>query len=352
MAFRRGWTHGVLAMVVLPLALAGGMRLWARWRPPRDGPPLRAGPLLALSCVAVWSHPALDWLNTYGVRLLMPFDGRWFYGDAVYIVDPWLWLLAGAAVVLARSRGRRTLAGWVVLGTAMTGLVLWSGRVPLLGKLVWAAAVLTLTVARWRRGPMDQAPRVALASLAVLALYIGAMIDTTAWARAEATRALTAAGTPPEQLIVGPVAAQPTRRTGVARIAKGYVFFDLDRLDAPDPTAASETPTGAPPAAAAAATAPAAAVNWSDKQTTLFDYQTNFAQAGAAIEGAKAAPGVQGYLGWARFPHFSAEQLSGGYRVWIRDLRYAAPGQTHGFGIAVVDLDAELHPTASTSMRR
>ncbi len=30
----------------------------------------------------------MDWLNSYGVRLLMPFSNRWFYGDALYIVDP------------------------------------------------------------------------------------------------------------------------------------------------------------------------------------------------------------------------------------------------------------------------
>ena len=99
--FRRGWTHGVLAMVVLPLALAGAMTLWHRFRPARDGPPLRAGPLLMVACIGVWSHPALDWLNTYGVRLLMPFDGRWFYGDSVYIVDPWMWLLVAASVISA-----------------------------------------------------------------------------------------------------------------------------------------------------------------------------------------------------------------------------------------------------------
>jgi len=36
-------------------------------------------------------HPTLDWLNTYGMRWLMPFSGRWFYGDAVFIVDPGCW---------------------------------------------------------------------------------------------------------------------------------------------------------------------------------------------------------------------------------------------------------------------
>jgi len=39
------------------------------------------------------------------VRLLMPFSNRWFYGDAVFIVDPWLWLILGVGIWLARRRG-------------------------------------------------------------------------------------------------------------------------------------------------------------------------------------------------------------------------------------------------------
>ncbi len=50
------------------------------------------------------SHVFFDFLNNYGVRLLAPFDWRWFYGDAVFIIDPWLWLSLGAGVWLARRR--------------------------------------------------------------------------------------------------------------------------------------------------------------------------------------------------------------------------------------------------------
>jgi inner membrane protein len=52
----------------------------------------------------VYSHVFLDYLNTYGVRLLSPLDWRWFYGDAVFIVDPVLWLALGAGVWLSRRR--------------------------------------------------------------------------------------------------------------------------------------------------------------------------------------------------------------------------------------------------------
>ena len=79
LGFRRGWTHGVLAMALLPLVLTAALlvldRTVARWR--GREPAARAGPLLRLTAAGVWSHPLLDWLNTYGVRFLMPFDGTW-----------------------------------------------------------------------------------------------------------------------------------------------------------------------------------------------------------------------------------------------------------------------------------
>ena len=103
LAFRRGWTHGVLAMVVLPLLLAACMRAVVRLRNGRNHPLTTEWRWpIALSAVGVWSHPLLDLLNTYGVRLLMPFSGRWFYGDALFIIDPWLWMALLTGIVASR----------------------------------------------------------------------------------------------------------------------------------------------------------------------------------------------------------------------------------------------------------
>jgi inner membrane protein len=77
--------------------------------------------LLLLSAVSILSHPALDTLNTYGVRWLMPFSGRWYYGDTLFIVDPWMWLALGLGVLLSR-RSRRAgparVALWAAFGYA------------------------------------------------------------------------------------------------------------------------------------------------------------------------------------------------------------------------------------------
>ena len=112
-SFRRGWTHGVLAQLLLPVIFTGLVYAIGRLRPrrPDAGPPLHAGWLLLLSYIGVYSHVFLDFLNNYGVRVLAPFDWRWFYGDALFIADVWLWLMLGLGVWLARRRRRPAIAG-------------------------------------------------------------------------------------------------------------------------------------------------------------------------------------------------------------------------------------------------
>jgi inner membrane protein len=61
---------------------------------------------LLLSFIYILTHPLLDLMNTYGVRLLMPFRGEWYYADAVFIIDLWLWLALLAGVLLARRQRR------------------------------------------------------------------------------------------------------------------------------------------------------------------------------------------------------------------------------------------------------
>jgi len=79
--------------------------------------------------VGVMSHLLLDWTNTYGIRMLLPFSGRWLRLDTVDVVDPWIWLvflLAVAAPALAglvsseigakKSSGAKRGWAWVALG--------------------------------------------------------------------------------------------------------------------------------------------------------------------------------------------------------------------------------------------
>ena len=104
MSFRRGWTHGVLAQATLPIALTAiviaGDRLFRRNGADRVKP----RQVLLLSYIGVLCHVFLDFLNSYGVRLLMPFSETWFYGDALYVIDPLMYLILGLGWWLASRR--------------------------------------------------------------------------------------------------------------------------------------------------------------------------------------------------------------------------------------------------------
>ena len=74
----RGITHSIVGIPLLSLALAGAMYIFTRhfWR------------TFVVALLAMATHPALDYSNAYGLRPFLPFDGTWFYGDTIFIIDP------------------------------------------------------------------------------------------------------------------------------------------------------------------------------------------------------------------------------------------------------------------------
>ncbi|MEY4269997.1 MAG: hypothetical protein RLZZ58_1213 [Pseudomonadota bacterium] len=112
LAIRRGMTHGPIAWVVLPLILWATMLAYDRWRPSAKRLPVQKGWLLVLAFIGCLSHPFFDWLNVYGIRLLMPFSDRWFAGDAIFIVDVWMLVLLATVLFVSLRRERRGHVAW------------------------------------------------------------------------------------------------------------------------------------------------------------------------------------------------------------------------------------------------
>ena len=305
LGFRRGWTHGVLAMAVLPAVLAWAMHRIdrIRCRRTRAATPVPVGRLVGLSYLAVLTHPALDWLNTYGIRLLMPFDGRWFYGDAVFIADPWLWLLLGATPVLAYSGSSWRAAGWIGLGALATTLVMGIPDVPVALHLLWCLGLAVIVGLRVWGGLQPRLQRIATVCLLLAVAYVAAMIGSSRLAGRQADGWARSRGLEPRRIMAAPMPVDPFRRSVLIADDRHYhrLAFDWLAVDRVRPLGPETTIGDDHPAAAAA----------------------------------RAAPSLRGFTTWTRFPSFQVEPLRDGYRVTITDGR---------FGGGVVELDRSFHP--------
>jgi inner membrane protein len=275
LGFRRGWTHGVLALLVLPFLQTALLLLLDRLRPHAAR---RADPrqLLLLSSFAIATHPVLDWLNTYGMRWLMPFDGRWFYGDSVYIMDPWLWLILGCGWLLGKRASVPLFVAWLFFAAAIWRVV--GGRSPqYLGVVAIVALVLLAALLiRTRRS-------FATAALLLATCYIGARLTVHAATVRAVSRALPQA----QRLMAGPDPIDPRRWNVVAQLPREYRFgvyrwgegleLSADTLPVPD-----DSP----------------------------EYQA-----------ARKHPDVRGLVTWSRFPAYRVERTPSATRVTLFDAR-------------------------------
>lgn len=87
----RGYTHTVVGCLALA-CLVGAFGFIPAVRE-RLGADRRRWWILIV--VALLSHITLDWWNSYGVHPFWPFDDRWYYGDAINIFEPLLWVMLG-----------------------------------------------------------------------------------------------------------------------------------------------------------------------------------------------------------------------------------------------------------------
>ena len=309
---RRGWTHGILAIAVLPVIITGLMVGLDRLRYiilKRNAEPVALKPLLLLSYLGVLSHPMLDWLNTYGIRLLMPFDDRWFYGDALFIVDPWIWLLASSAVVLAHTRATTSITLWIVAAGASSSLILTNDVTPIEAKLFWCLGLGCLVGLRIWGGLQARISQVAIKSLLAIFVYISSMALGSQVAKTQVRQWLHAEGIPLNKIMAGPVPANPFVRDVVVQGPHRYYFLQVNWLAADQ----------------IRPTSPSIAIG--DKSPV--------------VQAALRAPHIQGTRHWMRFPTYQIEQTTSGYEVIISDARYSRrPG---GLGTIRVALDHQLN---------
>jgi inner membrane protein len=302
LAFRRGITHGWPALIVLPFLVTAAMIAWDRWVRRQNDPradPARAGPLLALAAVGVLTHPTLDWMNTYGMRWALPFDGGWSYGDALFIIDPWIWLALGGAVFLASPWSRGWLAAWGALALGASTLVLVA--VPV-ARLPWLLALATMLALRLSHRPASESGRrmaVGAAAGAVF-LYIAVLVAADEVASRRVVQAAETGGLVVEDAMVAPVRGNPFVSDVEVVTAEAYIPGVHRWVGEPEVELFLER-------AVARLDAPGA-LRPADVEDVLAR--------------AREHPDVRHYLVWSRYPYVRIEADGGGWRVVYADARY------------------------------
>ena len=147
----RGHSHTLPGLAVLGILIWAGLRLVPQsWQAVR-GAPLRAMVLIAAALV---SHVLMDTANGYGTHLFYPLSSRWVYGDAVFVLEPWLWAILGVTLTVNADRRWRAVPAlpmiFLIGALAYLGLLPLSVLAVMLGVVI-AAAVSVRGLDRKRR---------------------------------------------------------------------------------------------------------------------------------------------------------------------------------------------------------
>jgi inner membrane protein len=244
----RGITHSIvgalLLALLLPLLFYGAERLFARLRGKR--PRFRLPGLLVASLLAMATHPLMDWTNNYGIRPFLPWSARWYYGDLVFIIDPWLWLVVGGAAFLLTSRRWWQTGFWVLLALVLTSAVILLPmrnnelNLPLVVCIGWVVGVLALIAGRLVHLRERFGSRIAITALSFILVYWGGLsfMHARAYRRAEQLAGNFAATRQEnvKRLAAMPTLANPALWRCVAETDRGTTFrFNLDLKENPAP---------------------------------------------------------------------------------------------------------------------
>lgn len=154
----RGHTHTLL--YALPQALLLGALILLFWSGARrllqTSATARRGFGLTL-IVGFGLHLAMDYLNSYGLHPFHPFNSDWFYGDMVFILEPWFWVSLGVPLALLIARRRISALVFLTLLAlplyfTIQAYLSWASMAALL------ALAMVMLALRWRSGPQAKGP--------------------------------------------------------------------------------------------------------------------------------------------------------------------------------------------------
>jgi inner membrane protein len=319
----RGITHAIIGVLVLAVVLPLIFHLvdltWSRFR--QQPPKTKLKGLLLASLIVSATHPLMDWTNNYGIRLFLPWSPKWSYGDLVFIVDPYMWLVLGGASFLLTSKSKFLKFVWAGLAAVLTFLVIASPRSnnlpnPRLIAALWVVVLVALIVIATKGVKERWGRKIACAAFALVLCYWGLLdfAHTRAIERGseEATRIASSNGESVARLAAMPRLANPFRWDCVFETDRATYRFDLGLFDA---------------------TTPGKAVRYEKPRPDL-EYAVS-QQRPARV-----------FLGFARFPVMQMADPGCVTQtlVQLADLRYTEPGRSRGsFGLELtIDCPIEL----------
>ncbi len=167
--------------------------------------------LATLIIISLLGHILLDSWNSYGVHPFWPFDNRWFYGDSIFILEPWLWLLFGVAA----TSNTRNFKLRVALCTLLVGLIVlatYAGQIGVASLVALALVSIGNTILALSLSPKKRAAF----ALGAVVVFVTVMFGASHAMRAKATAALPARSGRVMSMIMNPQAANPFCWTALA----------------------------------------------------------------------------------------------------------------------------------------
>lgn len=307
----RGITHAIVGVAFLalfiPLLVHGVDRLlaWFRHRAPKT----KFRGLLLASVIVTATHPLLDWTNNYGMRFFLPWSSKWYYGDLVYIIDPYMWLLLGGTCFLlsAKTMGGKVI--WATVAAVLTALVIFAPRaagLPFFFAWFWVAAIVILIVLFVLGAGRRFGNKIAIVALAIVPCYwtfLGyAHSRALASGYYQAMNSVLPPGEPIKRLAVMPTLASPLHWDCVFETDRATYRFGLRLM--------SDNFPG----------------------TRVIRYEKPSGSLAQVMQDVSQDRPVQVFLGFARFPvaRMADPSCTTDTLLQLADLRYTEPGSRRG----------------------